>query len=590
MPQIKEYNQQTAGVGVVNPTLISGTDISGGMGRNLQSLAGDADKIIAFQAENERKQQDFEAEKIKMKEQLDLNDYMQQLKMKAPAGADGFTDEAKKELDKRKQDILNSASSDYMRQKLDVDLNRVHYSALNDAMQFEIESKAKKDKLDVQEIQYRSKNAVRQNPATVTAAIESMNKLIDSTRLDSAAKMQWKAQELQDLRQNEIRGWIDINPYRAKEMIDSGTWNNDLSDDLRNSLSHEATQGIRAAEIEKNRSKQLADDETEAKREAIKSSFIEKAVKGTLSANEIVRDDTLKASEKEHLLRELKNNSLNMKTASDPNVFNRMVEEINNGKITSDDQILSKLGKGLTWSDVNHLRKELNSGEGNQGQQEKIFKKGLDDIAKGMLTKSNAMGFKDPEGDVQLQKWRIFAAQKMQEGREKGLTITQMTDPDSKDYIGKYLTQFKKTPEQIMKSVYSNFNQPTVAPKPENAVKVETPKRLEGESPSSYLERLKKAGKRNPSSVNDLPEGWGKSMVNGKEIITPPSGFVLPRGKEHYDMGNQEDVQNFLNEINSDRAAIENEVNSTDPIFSKPDYGISEEELKDIEKWNKKNR
>lgn len=491
MPQIKEYNQQTAGVGVVNPTLISGTDISGGMGRNLQSLAGDADKVIAFQAENERKQQEFEAEKIKMKEQLDLNDYMQQLKMKAPAGADGFTEAARKELDKRKQDILNSASSDYMRQKLDVDLNRVHYSALNDAMQFEIESKAKKDKLDVQEIQYRSKNAVRQNPATVSTAIESMNKLIDSTRLDSATKAQWKATELQDLRQNEIRGWIDINPYKAKEMIQNGTWDKDLSDDLRNSLAHEATQGIRAAEIEKNRAKQLADDETDAKREAIKSNFIEKAVKGTLSANEIVRDDTLKASEKEHLLRELKNNSLNMKTASDPNVFNRMVEEINSGKITSDDQILSKLGKGLTWSDVNHLRKELNSGDGSQGQQEKVFKKGLDDIAKGMLTKSNAMGFKDPEGDVQLQKWRIFAAQKMQEGKEKGLTITQMTDPDSKDYIGKYLTQFKKTPEQVMRSVYSNFGQPTVAPKPENAVKVDAPQRLKGESAADFLKRTK---------------------------------------------------------------------------------------------------
>ena len=72
-----------------------------------------------------------------------------------------------------------------------------------------------------------------------------------------------------------------------------------------------------------------------------------------------------------------------MKTASDPNLFNSMVEEINSGKITSDDQILSKLGKGLTWSDVNHLRKELNSGEGNQGNRKKVFKKGLDDIAKG---------------------------------------------------------------------------------------------------------------------------------------------------------------------------------------------------------------
>ena len=36
-------------------------------------------------------------------------------------------------------------------------------------------------------------------------------------------------------------------------MIQNGTWDKDLSDDLRNSLAHEATQGIRAAEIEKNR-------------------------------------------------------------------------------------------------------------------------------------------------------------------------------------------------------------------------------------------------------------------------------------------------------------------------------------------------
>ena len=94
-----------------------------------------------------------------------------------------------------------------------------------------------------------------------------------------------------------------------------------------------------------------------------------------------------------------------------------------------------------------------------------------------MLTKSNAMGFKDPEGMFNFRNGE-FCCSKMQEGKEKGLTITQMTDPDSKDYIGKYLTQFKKTPEQVMKSVYSNFGQPTVAPKPENAVKVDAPQRL----------------------------------------------------------------------------------------------------------------
>lgn len=493
MPQIREYRAQTSGPGVVNPTLISGTDISGGMGKNLQTLAETVGGVNDYFAKQEQQKQDFEAEKIKMKEQLDLNDYMQQLKMKSPSGADGFTEQAKQELDKRKQQILDGASSDYLRKRLDTDITKVHFGAFQDAMQFEAESKAKKDKEDVMEIGFRTKNAVRQNPATINDAIESTNKLIDATRLDGTTKQIWKEKELQDLRQNEIRGWIDINPYKAKEMIQNGTWDKDLSDDFKQTLLHESNQGIRALEIEKNRTKKLEDDVQDAKREAIKDDFLGKAASGNLSANEVVRNDTLTAAEKEHFLREIKNNSLNMKTASNPGLFNDMVEQINSGKISSDDQILNKLGKGLTWSDVQHLRKELNSGNSNEGKQEKTFMKGLDDIAKGKLTKSNGMGFRDPDGDEQLQKWRIFAAQKFNEGKANGLSVTQMTDPDSKDYIGKYLPQFQKTPEQVMNSVFNRYKAPAAnMPAPENAVKVEAPKRMQGESAADYLKRTKK--------------------------------------------------------------------------------------------------
>lgn len=457
MPQIKEYRSQTSGPGVTNPTLVSGSDVSGGMGKNLQMAAETISGVNDYFAKQEQQQQDFQVEKIKMKEQLDINDYMQQLKMKAPSGADGFTEQAKAELDKRKAELLDSTTSEYMRKRLDSDLAKVHFGAFQEAMQFEAESKAKKDKEDVMEIGFRTKNAVRQNPAIIASAIESTNKLIDATRLDGTTKQIWKEKELQDLRQNEIRGWIDINPYKAKEMIQNGTWDKDLSDDVKQSMIHESNQGIRAAEIEKNRTKKLQDDADDAQREAIKDDFLSKASSGSLSAHEIVRNEHLTSSEKEHFLREVKNNSLNMKSASNPTLFNDMVEQINSGKITSDEQILKKLGNGLTYADVVHLRKELNSDSNDSGKQEKVFKKGLDDIAKGMLTKSNGMGFKDPEGDVQLQKWRIFAAQKFEEGKQKGLSITQMTDPDSKDFIGKDLGKFVKSQEQIMNSVMNRY-------------------------------------------------------------------------------------------------------------------------------------
>lgn len=491
MPQIREYRSQTSGPGVVKQSLISGEDVSGGLGKAVQSLSSGVMDVVDVVAKQKKQQQDFEVEKMSFQEQLDLNDYMQDLKMKAPAGADGFTDQARTELERRREDILNKASSDYMREQLDMKLRRIHMGTMQDSIQFEAESKAKKDRLDVEAIGNRTRNAVRMNPATSPKAIESMNALIDATSLPSDVKMQWKAKELQDIRQNEIRGWIDINPVRAKEMIQTGTWSDDLSDDLRNTLENEADQGIRALEIEKNRTKKLNDDASEAKREAIKDDFIKKAIGGNLSANEIVQNTDLKAAEKEHFLRQLKNNSFNMQARSNPALFNSMVEQISEGKIISDKQILEKLGQGLTWSDVQHLRRELRSDDNSTVKQDKVFKKGLDDIAKGMLTKSNAMGLRDPEGDVQLQKWRIFAAEQFQDGLARGLTTKQMTDPDSPDYIGKHLNKFTKTPEQIMKSVYNKYSNPANQLKEDQVTKIEAAPRQPGESAADYLKRTK---------------------------------------------------------------------------------------------------
>jgi len=450
MPQIKEYNRQNSGPGVVNPTLIQGSDISGGAGKNLQVLAGAMDNVNDYMAKEEKQRQDFDTQKTKIKETLDLNEYMQTMKMKAPAGADGFADQAKQELDKRKQKLLDSAGSDYMRQKLDLELTSVHGQAFNEAIQFESESRAKKDKSDVQESLFRTKNAVRMNPALTAQMIEETNKLIDTTRIDSTTKEIWKKQELQDIRQNEIRGWIDINPVKAKEMIQGGTWDKELSDDLRNTLLHESNQGIRALDIEKNRSKDVQDKLLDAEREERKDDYLARMVSGTLSANEVVRDDKLKAADKEHILREMNSSTFNVASRTDPGIYNNVYSQIVDGKITSDTEIMKYLGKGLKASDVQHLRRELNSGGDNS---EKVFKKGMDDIAKGMLTKSNGLGFKDPEGDTQLQKWRVYFSEEYTKGKASGLSAKQMLDPDSKDYIGKDLQKFVRTQDQVMKSV-----------------------------------------------------------------------------------------------------------------------------------------
>jgi hypothetical protein len=100
-------------------------------------------------------------------------------------------------------------------------------------------------------------------------------------------------------------------------------------------------------------------------------------------------------------------------------------------------------------------------------------------------------------------------------------------------------------------------------------------------------ESLKSKG-RNPAS---LPDGWGRSVVNGVEVLTPPSDYKEgdPKPKGLTD----EEVQNTLEEIKSDRVGIEEDLKAPaekDPIEGKPDYGISDEEMADIDAWNFKHR
>lgn len=605
MPQIKEYRQQTSAPGPAKISQLSGSDISGNMGKNLASLGDTISGVNDFMAKREMQKQDFESQKLSMQEQLDISERMEELKRTAPAGAEGFTEAARAELDKRKQKALENAPSEFIRQNLEASYGKIHYNAMNEAMQFEAQSMAKKSKDDVNIIANRTRNSVRLNPATVQTAIESMNALIDKSPVDETTKQLWKSQELNELRQNEVRGWIDVNPYKAKEMLEKGTWDQDLSSDLRNSLVNESEQGIRALEIERNRQKSLSDEVADARREATKNDFLERAVKGELSANEVVKSN-LKTSEKEHILRGLKTNAFNMANASNPTLFNNIVERIHlpeghPNKISTDEQAMAFLGKGLNYSDLQHIRKEISGAGTPEGKMETQLKKGLDDIAKGKLTKSNAMGFKDPDGDEMLQRWRIFAAKKFEEGKKKGLDPVEMLDPSSKDYIGKHLNtpMFQKTNEQIMKATFSSLQPPGSngkVPTPPSKEVPKSPPRAEGESPAQYLERLKK-GKREPSSVSDLPDGWGRSVVNGQEIITPPSGFALPRGKEHYDMNNPEDVQNFLNESESDREANEElererEINYLMEKAERNEkgYEITKEELDEIDEWNKKHK
>lgn len=191
MAVIREYNRQVSAPGPVNFRRLSGSDIST-LGQGLQTLGQVASGVSNEMAKYEQEKQTFEAQKKAMQEQADLTVWMDEQKKKAPAGGEGFTNLIKEELDKRKQKMLDEAPSQYMRQQLDANVSGLHLASFKDAVHFESEMGARKQREDMENIFAQNNNIVRAKPgmASLFAAREA-EMIATAPGLDNTFKEKW---------------------------------------------------------------------------------------------------------------------------------------------------------------------------------------------------------------------------------------------------------------------------------------------------------------------------------------------------------------------------------------------------------------
>ncbi len=226
-------------------------------------------------------------------------------------------------------------------------------------------------------------------------------------------------------------------------------------------------------------------------------------------------------------------------------VFQRIHAEPSDPKrITSDDQLLKEFTKGkLTLTQLKQARTELGSLGTVQGQVEGDMKKHLMRQAEAALAKPNSMGMVDPDGQENMAKFNSYVIGEIEAQKRSGKPVRELLDANSPNYLGKAITNYKKTPQQIMKSTVERM-------KTQKRADTQASKYSEWDNIrdqfGSLKDKLTTEVQRmtNTSGDNGFSERYNKKSI---PVIPPPKGTVPmldPSGRRGYVP--EEDVKKAL--------------------------------------------
>lgn len=245
-----------------------------------------------------------------------------------------------------------------------------------------------------------------------------------------------------------------------------------IPEDKRYDMLNTARQEVAGANIEgERRSKleqqQIKDRSDMAENEIVKDLYSDSP---KLTVQSIARDDRLTVSAKERMItaagRALAD-SKSDKTYGPAfmNVYQRIhMPDGSPEKITDPSMLYQLVGQkdGLTVQGVDKLVTEINSRKTPEGVAESEMKKQFLKNAKAQISGADeGLKLPDPKGEELYLKWLANSLPAYEEGKKAGKTPAQLLNPESPDYIGKSIANYKRP----MSEWYSDMiaDKPTAA-------------------------------------------------------------------------------------------------------------------------------
>ncbi len=521
MPQIKEYQSQTQVQGPTQIRQATAEDFGAGVDRELRGL-GEAitdSSVRIKRAQDQSEISDLNAKMSGIHAQFTIG-LQERLRTADPNDktvAEKFVTEFDEAVGKVGDNVSTSGGRAYFTQASAA--MRAHFQENAAAGQADLAGV--KAKTDYSTALNNYSSTLVNDPSSFqlmsTMHNASIDGLVSSGGLPSKAALQLKQQGQAELAKSAVRGWIKLDPQLAKKQLDAKQWDNFFDGDAKYQMYGEVKQAESAMRIEEERRRTEAKRLREEQQTNTQNQMLSAMTENKLSTKEILESnlDPFGSGSKQQFLNMLEahENSKANKIKTDSGVFISLFEKIhlpdgNTNKIVDENDLNRYLGKGLTIESLNQLRAEMQGKKTQAGSTESELKKGVIDIAKGQLTRSNPLtGIRDPIGDEQQQRFMSWFLTEYEEKRKAGKSATELLDPNSSDYLGKQIGRFTRSQQQILQDMTRSL-----APKPSVQPEVAAPvsagpgtsptaapvsaeptvnARQPGESAADYLKRTK---------------------------------------------------------------------------------------------------
>lgn len=115
-------------------------------------------------------------------------------------------------------------------------------------------------------------------------------------------------------------------------------------------------------------------------------------------------------------------------------------------KITSTADIAAHMGVDLSVRDGNTLMRQLQGDPYEKNMKSALFKN-----ARSQLTRSDPMtGMRDAKGDEHFYQFQAWFMETYAERRAAGVSVHDLLDPNGKEYLGKGIERYQRTPQEQM--------------------------------------------------------------------------------------------------------------------------------------------
>jgi hypothetical protein len=518
MPKIQEYVSRTSVQGPVSSRRATAEDLNPNGGFE---AAGKALSEVGDVVERRAQQADVSDLNAKMSEaHAQFTVQLQETLRTADPGdrtiADKFTQQYDDYMSKLGENVATSAGRNYFT-KASAEM-RAHF--IESAHNGQADLAGVKAKEDYTKSISSLTSSLLNDPSSEALAQKihdtGVDNLVSSGLLSKAKADELKITGRADLAKSAIRGWVNLNPEQAKEEIKGGRWDGLIDGDVKHQMLGEAEQGIRGKEIENERLRREQERQRQEAQSQTQNAFLEKLTSNQLTNKDILKSnlDAFGSGSKEQFLQLVKaSNEGKMKT--DPgtyrDLFNRIhLPDEDPKKLRDENELNQYVVKGrLSFEHLNQLRAEIQGKRTPDGEMEAELKKGLVKVAEGKLTRSNPMlGLRDVDGDEQMQKFMTFFLKEFDTQKKSGKSAAQLLSPESPDYLGRYISNYTRSPNQIMKSLVGTMNNkpaglanpPSTPPGSSSVVGPPLPPsqpssdkaRRPDESPQAYLKRIGK--------------------------------------------------------------------------------------------------